>query len=53
MSNTVGDVIISVFENAGVKSCYGLPGNTLNHIDVAVTRWSFSQIELQKIGIYK
>jgi pyruvate dehydrogenase (quinone) len=53
MSNTVGDVIISVFENAGVKRSYGLPGDTLNHIDVAVTHLSFSQIEIRKIGIYK
>lgn len=53
MSNAVADVIISVFEKAGVKRCYGLPGDTLNHIDVAVTRLSVGQIEIQKRGTHK
>jgi thiamine pyrophosphate-dependent acetolactate synthase large subunit-like protein len=53
MSNTVADVIISVFEKAGVKRCNWLPGDPVNHIDVAVTRLSLGQIEIQKIGIYK
>jgi pyruvate dehydrogenase (quinone) len=38
MSDTVADVIISVFEKAGVKRCYGLPGDTLNHVGDAIRR---------------
>ena len=28
----VGQVIVGALEEAGVKECYGIPGDTLNHI---------------------
>ena len=36
MSQTVAEVIISIFEQAGVKRCYGVPGDTLNHVTDAI-----------------
>ena len=36
MSQTVAEVIVSVLENAGVKRCYGVPGDTLNYFTDAV-----------------
>ena len=38
MSQTVAEVIISVLEQAGVKRCYGVPGDTLNHVTDAIRR---------------
>ena len=32
MSKTVGQVIVEALEEAGVRRCYGIPGDTLNHI---------------------
>ena len=36
MSQTVAQMIVSVLENAGVKRCYGVPGDTLNYFTDAV-----------------
>ena len=32
MSKKVGQIIVDVLEGAGVQHCYGIPGDTLNHI---------------------
>ena len=32
----IGQVIVEALEKAGVKRCYGIPGDTLNHIIDAV-----------------
>ena len=32
MNRLVADVIVDVLRQAGVKRCYGIPGDTLNHI---------------------
>ena len=36
MSRTVAEVIVETLEQAGVKRCYGVPGDTLNHITDAI-----------------
>ena len=38
MSRTVADVIIEVLAEAGAKRCYGVPGDTLNHVTDAIRR---------------
>ncbi len=43
MSRLVADVIVDVLRQAGVKRCYGIPGDTLNHVCGAIrqsdVRW--------------
>ncbi|WP_204377111.1 thiamine pyrophosphate-binding protein [Aquitalea pelogenes] len=34
--NTVGKIIVETLEQAGVKNCYGIVGDTLNHITDAI-----------------
>jgi len=36
MSRTVAEIIIETLEQAGVKRCYGVPGDTLNHVTDAI-----------------
>lgn len=38
MSKPVADVIVETLEAAGVKHCWGIPGDTLNHISDAIRR---------------
>ena len=38
MSRTVADVIVETLEDAGVRRCYGVPGDTLNHITDSIRR---------------
>jgi pyruvate dehydrogenase (quinone) len=38
MSRTVAEVIVNTLEQAGVKRCYGVPGDTLNHVTDAIRR---------------
>ncbi len=38
MSRLVADVIVDVLRQAGVKRCYGIPGDTLNHICGSIQR---------------
>jgi pyruvate dehydrogenase (quinone) len=38
MSATVADVIVETLEQAGVKRCYGVPGDTLNFVTDAIRR---------------
>jgi pyruvate dehydrogenase (quinone) len=38
MSEKVADVIVSVLEEAGARRCYGVPGDTLNHLTDALHR---------------
>jgi pyruvate dehydrogenase (quinone) len=38
MSRTVAEVIVETLEQAGVKRCYGVPGDTLNHVTDAIRR---------------
>jgi pyruvate dehydrogenase (quinone) len=32
----VGDIIVDVLEKAGTKRCYGVVGDTLNHVTDAI-----------------
>lgn len=38
MSQTVAEVIIETLEEAGARRCYGVPGDTLNHVTDAIRR---------------
>lgn len=38
MSKTVADVIVETLAAAGVKRCYGVPGDTLNYVTDAIRR---------------
>lgn len=38
MSQTVADVIVETLAEAGAARCYGLPGDTLNHVTDAIRR---------------
>jgi len=38
MSRTVADVIVDTLEQAGVRRCYGVPGDTLNYITDSIHR---------------
>lgn len=38
MGQKVADVIVSVLEDAGARRCYGVPGDTLNHVTDALHR---------------
>lgn len=36
MARPVAEIIVEVLRKAGVKRCYGIPGDTLNHFTVAI-----------------
>lgn len=38
MSRTVADVIVETLEQAGVRRCYGVPGDTLNFVTDSIRR---------------
>jgi pyruvate dehydrogenase (quinone) len=38
VSRTVAEVIVDTLEKAGVKRCYGVPGDTLNYVTDAIRR---------------
>ncbi len=38
MSRTVADVIVETLEQAGVRRCYGVPGDTLNYVTDSIRR---------------
>ena len=38
MSHTVADIIVRTLEQAGVRRCYGVPGDTLNHVTDSIRR---------------
>jgi len=38
MSRTVAEIIVETLEQAGVRRCYGVPGDTLNHVTDAIRR---------------
>jgi pyruvate dehydrogenase (quinone) len=38
VSRTVAEVIVDTLEQAGVRRCYGVPGDTLNHVTDAIRR---------------
>jgi pyruvate dehydrogenase (quinone) len=38
MTQTVAEVIVETLQQAGVRRCYGVPGDTLNHVTDAIRR---------------
>lgn len=38
MAKLVADVVIETLQNAGAKHCWGVPGDTLNHVTDAIRR---------------
>jgi len=38
MTRSVAQIIVDVLERAGVKRCYGIPGDTLNHVTAAIQK---------------
>jgi pyruvate dehydrogenase (quinone) len=38
MSKRVADIIVGTLESAGVKTCYGIVGDTLNQIAHSIDR---------------
>jgi pyruvate dehydrogenase (quinone) len=38
MKQTVAEIIVEVLRGAGVKRCYGIPGDTLNHFTHAIQK---------------
>lgn len=38
MSKTVAEVVVETLQSAGVKHCWGVPGDTLNHVTDAIRR---------------
>jgi pyruvate dehydrogenase (quinone) len=47
MSRTVADVIVETLESAGVKRCYGVPGDTLNYVTDAIRRSSIRWVHVR------
>lgn len=52
MTATVADLIVSVLQKAGAKRCYGLPGDTLNHVGDAIRRSDirFVHVRHEEVG---
>lgn len=44
---TVAEVIVATLEEAGVKHCYGVVGDTLNHITDAIRRSSINWVHMR------
>jgi pyruvate dehydrogenase (quinone) len=47
MATRVADVIVSTLTEAGAKRCYGIPGDTLNHVTDALSRSSIRFIHVR------
>ena len=52
MSETVAEAVVSVLQAAGVRRCYGLPGDTLNHFTDAIRRSGlrFVHVRHEEVG---
>jgi pyruvate dehydrogenase (quinone) len=50
----VADIIIDVLQNAGVKHCYGLVGDTLNHVTDAIRRSEIDWVHVrhEEVGAF-
>jgi pyruvate dehydrogenase (quinone) len=47
MSKKVAEIIVETLQSAGVKHCYGIVGDTLNHIAGALSRSSIEWISMR------
>jgi pyruvate dehydrogenase (quinone) len=44
----VAEIIVETLQNAGVKRCYGVVGDTLNHITDAIRRSDIAWVHLRR-----
>ena len=51
---TVAEVIVETLEAAGVKHCWGVPGDTLNHVTDAIRRSSIEWVHVrhEEVGAF-
>jgi pyruvate dehydrogenase (quinone) len=47
MSKKVSEIIVETLESAGVKRCYGVVGDTLNHIAAALSRSGIEWVSMR------
>jgi pyruvate dehydrogenase (quinone) len=47
MSKKVADIIVETLQSAGVKHCYGVVGDTLNHIADSLSRSSIEWVSVR------
>ncbi|MCJ2182995.1 thiamine pyrophosphate-binding protein [Novosphingobium sp. 1949] len=47
LARTTADVIVETLEQAGVRRCYGVPGDTLNHVTDSIRRSSLRWIHVR------
>lgn len=52
MTKKVSDLIVEVLEDAGVKRCYGIVGDTLNHItnSIAKSKIDWVHVRHEEVG---
>jgi thiamine pyrophosphate-dependent acetolactate synthase large subunit-like protein len=46
MSQTVAEVIVETLQAAGVKHCWGVPGDTLNYVTDAIRRSGIKWVQI-------
>ena len=47
MSQTVAEVVVETLQAAGVKHCWGVPGDTLNYVTDAIRRSEIEWVHLR------
>lgn len=47
MTQTVAQMVVDVMEGAGVRHCYGIVGDTLNHVTAALSRSSIEWVHVR------
>ena len=47
MSQTVAEVIVETLQAAGVKHCWGVPGDTLNYVTDAIRRSGITWVHVR------
>ena len=48
MSKTVAEVIVETLQAAGVKRCWGVPGDTLNYFTDAIRRSKIEWVHVDR-----
>ena len=46
---TIAEVIVKTLEAAGVRRCYGIPGDTLNHVTDAIRTSSIRWVHVRHL----
>jgi hypothetical protein len=54
MTATVAELIVSILQKAGAKRCYGVPGDTLNHVGDALRKSDirFVHVRHEEVGAF-